>query len=120
MASVYVAPIRFGSGTRIKVVEALAVGKPVVSTTLGCEGHDSMRPGVHFLAADDAATFAREVLRVLDDRTLAFELGSAGRQLVEREYSWPRLLDEMERFLVDAVARPVRVERRQESARGVG
>jgi sugar transferase (PEP-CTERM/EpsH1 system associated) len=120
MASVYVAPIRFGSGTRIKVVEALAVGKPVVSTTLGCEGHDSMRPGVHFLAADDAATFAREVLRVLDDRTLAFELGSAGRQLVEREYSWPRLLDEMERFLVAAVARPVRVERRQESARGVG
>ena len=98
-ASVYVMPIRFGSGTRFKVVEALAVGKAVVSTTLGCEGHDSMRPGVHFLAADDAATFARETVRVLDDHALASELGRAGRELVAREYSWPALLSRVDEFL---------------------
>jgi glycosyltransferase involved in cell wall biosynthesis len=116
-ASVYVVPVRFGSGTRIKVVEALAAGKPVVSTTLGCEGHDSMRPGVHFLAADDAETFAREVLRVLDDPGLASELGRAGRELVEREYSWPALLARLDEFMTDVVAATHRIKGPMEAAR---
>jgi len=116
-ASVYVAPVRFGSGTRIKVVEALAAGRPVVSTTLGCEGHDSMLPGVHFLAADDAATFSREVLRVLDDAPLASELGRAGRELVEREYSWPALLSRLDEFIADVVVATQGIERAMEPAR---
>ena len=116
-ASVYVAPVRFGSGTRIKVIEALAAGRPIVSTTLGCEGHDSMLAGVHFLAADDAATFARQVLRVLEDRVLASELGQAGRNLVEREYSWPALLSRLDDFLADVVPAMERVESHQQSAR---
>lgn len=94
-AAVVAVPIRAGSGTRFKVVEGLAMGKPMVSTTIGCEGID-VTDGEHLLVADTADAFADAVLRVFDDGALADRLGRAGRILVHEEYSWERAGDRLE------------------------
>jgi glycosyltransferase involved in cell wall biosynthesis len=97
-ASVIVAPLRMGSGTRLKIVEALGMGKAVVSTSLGCEGLD-VRDGEQLLIADSAAAFADQVVRLLADRMLARELGTRGRDLAVREYSWSRSTARLEQLL---------------------
>jgi glycosyltransferase involved in cell wall biosynthesis len=86
-ASVVCVPIRMGGGTRLKVVEALAMGKPIVSTSLGCEGI-AVRAGEQLLIADAPAAFAARILDVLDSPELGASLGRRGRLLVEQEYSW--------------------------------
>ncbi len=96
-AAVMVAPLRMGSGTRLKIVEGLAMGKPIVSTALGCEGL-GVRAGQDLLVADEPQAFARAVLRLLDDPPLARSLGASGRALVEREYAWGLAVRRLERF----------------------
>jgi glycosyltransferase involved in cell wall biosynthesis len=86
-AKVVIVPLRIGGGTRLKIVEAMAMAKPVVSTSLGAEGL-AVTDGEDILLADDARAFADHVARVLDDGALAMSLGSAGRRLVERSYDW--------------------------------
>jgi glycosyltransferase involved in cell wall biosynthesis len=86
-ATVAVAPLRIGGGTRLKVVEALAMGKPMVSTAVGCEGV-AVRDGEHLLIADDAVSFASRICDLFEDATLRAALGEAGRCLVETRYSW--------------------------------
>ena len=80
-------PLRSGGGTRLKVLEALAAGVPVVSTPLGVEGID-VRDGEHVLVGESAADLAAAAERVLEDRALARRLSAAGRELVERAYDW--------------------------------
>ena len=65
------------------------MGKPMVSTTVGCEGVD-VRDGEHLLIGDSAQHFAKNVLRLLEEPELGGQLGRAGRELMEREYSWER------------------------------
>jgi glycosyltransferase involved in cell wall biosynthesis len=84
-ARVVICPIRYGGGTRVKLVEAAAWGKAIVTTTLGAEGL-GMVPGEHALFTDDAAGFAAACLRLLDDQNLARRLGMAARQLAERNF----------------------------------
>jgi sugar transferase (PEP-CTERM/EpsH1 system associated) len=86
-AAVVVVPIRMGSGTRLKVVEGLALGKALVSTTVGHEGVD-VSGDQHLLIGDDAETFAAQVGRLFEDPALGERLGRAGRELMVREYSW--------------------------------
>jgi glycosyltransferase involved in cell wall biosynthesis/pimeloyl-ACP methyl ester carboxylesterase len=86
-ASVIAAPIRMGGGTRLKVVEALSLGKAMVSTSLGCEGI-AVRDREHLLIADDAASFAARILELFDDAPLRERLGMSGRALAEDRYSW--------------------------------
>lgn len=86
-ASVVAVPIRIGGGTRLKVVEALAMGKATVSTTLGCEGL-AVRDREHLLIADDAHAFASRIFDAFEDQGLRDALGRAGRRLVEARYSW--------------------------------
>ena len=86
-ASVYVVPLRAGGGTRLKIFEALAMGKPVVSTTVGAEGL-ALEHGRHFLAADEPQAFADAVIELLRDPARRRMLGDAGRRLVETRYSW--------------------------------
>ena len=85
--SVYVVPLRAGSGTRIKIFEALAMGRAVVSTTVGAEGL-ALESGRHFVAADTPHDFAQAVIRLLRDPGKRTALGDAGRALVEANYSW--------------------------------
>ncbi len=87
-ASVYVVPLRIGGGTRLKIFEALAMGKAVVSTRIGAEGLP-VRHDEHVLLADDPHDFARCVVDLLNNPELRRRLGQTGRQLVESRYSWP-------------------------------
>ena len=82
-----VVPLRAGSGTRIKVLEAFARGKPVVSTTLGSEGL-SARDGVELLNADTPAELADACIRVLREPELAASLAAAGHALWVDAYRW--------------------------------
>ena len=86
-AAVFVAPLRFGTGMRGKILEALALGRPVVTTSVGAEGLGATS-GRHLLVADDAADFASAVRRVLADPRLAAQLGAGGRALVEARFDW--------------------------------
>ena len=82
-----VAPIRAGSGTRLKILEAFAAGLPVVSTTLGAEGIDCL-DGRHLLIADQPAAFANAVARLLDDGALCARLAAAAETLAVERYDW--------------------------------
>ena len=86
-AAVLVVPIRIGGGTRLKIFEALAMGKAVVSTTVGAEGLPLV-PGRHFMAADDPVAFADAIILLLRDPSRRRELGAAGRELVDTDHSW--------------------------------
>lgn len=86
-AAVYVIPLRVGGGTRLKLFEALAMGKAVVATTVGAEGLP-LAPGRHFLRADAPGEFARAVTGLLRDQAGREALGAAGRRLVEEQFSW--------------------------------
>jgi len=88
--SVYVVPLRAGGGTRLKIFEALAMARPVVSTTVGAEGL-GIGPGRHYTCADEPGAFANAVVALLHDPHRRAELGAAGRHLVETCYSWPTI-----------------------------
>lgn len=111
-ASVYVVPLRAGSGTRLKILEAMAMGKAIVSTRIGAEGID-LRDGEHAVLADTPAEFADAVCRLLQDAPLRLRLGHAARALVEREYGWEaigaRLLGVYAALLPSPAARARRV-----------
>ena len=94
-ASVCVVPLRAGGGTRLKIFEALAMERPVVSTTVGAEGL-ALTPGREFIAADDPQAFAREVVALLRDPARRRSLGRSGRRLVEDKYSWAHVVREFE------------------------
>lgn len=89
-AQVAVVPIRFGGGTRIKILEAFAHGVPVVTTTVGCEGLDVV-DGQHLIIVDDPARFADACVRVLGDPDLRARLVTAGAELWARQYRWDRI-----------------------------
>jgi glycosyltransferase involved in cell wall biosynthesis len=103
-AALALVPLRAGSGTRLKVLEAMAAGRPVVSTSLGAEGIEA-RDGEHLLLADDARSFADAAVRVAGDRTLAERLAASGRRLVEERYGWPAAVARLERVHSELVAR---------------
>ena len=89
-AVVYVVPMRMGSGSRLKVLEALAAGVPLVSTRLGIEGI-AVNAEEYALVAERPEAFAEAVLRLLADSALAGRLAARGRALVEERYDWGRL-----------------------------
>ncbi len=97
--AVEVAPIREGGGTRLKILEALALGVPVVSTSKGAEGL-AFIDGKHLLLADTPMDFARATSRLLNNPPLARWLGEAGQKAVAAHYDWrvivPRLNDVLE------------------------
>ncbi len=94
-AAVYVVLLRVGGGTRLKIFEALAMGKAVVSTTVGAEGLP-LSTGHHFVRSDDPADFALAVVSLMRDEGRRRSLGRAGRRLMEERYSWPRVARDFE------------------------
>jgi glycosyltransferase involved in cell wall biosynthesis len=87
-ASVYVVPLLTGGGTRLKVLEAMALGKPLVSTTLGCEGIDA-RSGQDLILADAPQDFGAQVVGLLRDASRREALGRSARAFVQRCFDWP-------------------------------
>jgi polysaccharide biosynthesis protein PslH len=86
-SAVNIVPLKIGGGTRLKILESLALNTPVVSTRKGVEGLDLV-PGEDVLVADSPSDFAEAVIRVLQDRSLRDRLGSQGRDTVEGSYDW--------------------------------
>lgn len=87
-AAVYVVPLRVGGGTRLKVFEALSMGKAMVASSLAVEGLPLIE-GTHYLRADEPRAFASKVVELLRSREARRALGTAGSLLTRRNYSWP-------------------------------
>lgn len=94
-AGVYVIPLRIGGGTRLKVLEAMAMGQAVVSTRLGCDGFP-FTDGCEVAYADDPPAFAARVVSLLQDRAEATGLGRAARAFVEAHYGWDAIVPQLE------------------------
>src|SRR6185436_9718271 len=90
-ADVCAVPIRVGGGTRIKILEAMAAGVPVVSTRIGAEGI-AARDGESIVLADDAASFARALVEVARDPRRASSIAGRARALVRERYGWDAVL----------------------------
>jgi glycosyltransferase involved in cell wall biosynthesis len=99
-ARVYVAPLRVGGGTRLKLLEAMAMGKPIVSTTVGAEGFPVVN-GQELILADAPETFAREVLDLLENPTRRARLAAAGRAFAQANYGWDALIPQLEKIYHD-------------------
>jgi polysaccharide biosynthesis protein PslH len=95
-AAVYVVPMRIGGGSRLKLLEALAMEAPVVSTPMGAEGVVGLRHGEHLLLADSPARFAEATLALMADPALGERLGRAGRAHVAAHYDWGALIPRLE------------------------
>ena len=93
-SAVAVVPLRAGSGSRLKVLEAMATGTPLVSTTIGVEGLD-VEPGRHFVAADGPVEYADAIVDLLGDPARRRQLADEGRRLVERQYGWPAAVEQL-------------------------
>lgn len=92
-----VVPLRSGGGSRLKILEAMALGRPVVSTTLGQEGL-SLQDGQEILTADDPQTFANRVVQLLEDKRRRERYAKAGRRRVEMDYDWDLLASRLLRL----------------------
>jgi polysaccharide biosynthesis protein PslH len=88
--SVCIVPLRIGGGTRLKIFEAMAMAKPVVSTSVGAEGLP-VEPGQNILLADEPQDFAERALSLLRDSSARKRIGNAARTLVQEKYGWPRI-----------------------------
>jgi glycosyltransferase involved in cell wall biosynthesis len=102
-AQAFVIPLRVGGGTRIKAFEAMAMGLPVVSTTIGIEGLD-VDHGTHFLRADGADELASATLKLIADGALRLKLSRAARELVEDRFGHRVAADVFGRILLEAAA----------------
>lgn len=100
--TVYIVPLRIGGGTRLKIFEALSMGKAVVSTSIGAEGLPLMHEQ-HYLRADTPVEFSRAVVSLLGDPARRRALGAAGRELVHANYSWGSVSRNFEEFCQQAL-----------------
>jgi glycosyltransferase involved in cell wall biosynthesis len=96
-SSISIVPLRAGGGTRLKVLEAMALGRPVVSTTIGSEGIDA-DDGKHLLIADDPEQFAEQIYALMSDRDLYQRIATNARELVVSKYDWDVLTHKLEQI----------------------
>lgn len=94
--AVFIVPLKTGSGMRIKILNALAMGRAIVSTSVGCEGINVM-DGENIRIANTEQEFAREVIKLLKGREERKRLGEAGLKLVKEKYQWERIAEQIEK-----------------------
>lgn len=97
-ATVYVVPMRIGGGVRLKLLEALSLEAPIVSTSMGAEGVAGLASGVHCLLADSPADVAAAIVRLIRTPELGRQLGTAGRELVCQSYDWSTIIPRLEQL----------------------
>jgi sugar transferase (PEP-CTERM/EpsH1 system associated) len=102
--SMSIVPLRIGGGTRLKIFEAMAMSKAVVSTSVGAEGLP-VRTGENILLADTPDDFAHCVVSLLRDPDARKRLGDSARALVQEKYSWPKVAESFARTLQDVIVR---------------
>jgi glycosyltransferase involved in cell wall biosynthesis len=91
-AAVFVAPILSGGGTKLKVLEAMAVGKAIVSTSIGVEGIEG-KDQEHFMVADGPEAFSSGVVSLLNDRVFRERLGANARRRAMEKYDWEAICE---------------------------
>jgi polysaccharide biosynthesis protein PslH len=96
-SKVCVVPLRAGSGTRLKIMEAMAMGRPVVSTSIGAEGLDFVE-GRHLFIADDSKEFAKKTVELLQNHALRARLSAQARDLVVASYDWDAIAGRLNRI----------------------
>ena len=101
-SSICVVPLRIGGGSRLKILAAMAMGKPVISTSIGAEGLD-VTDGADIIIADGADEFAATVVSGLQDPARLQKIAEAGRQLVEDRYRWESLGSKLHDYLAGIV-----------------
>jgi len=101
-----VVPLRIGSGTRLKIFEAMSMGKAVVSTTIGAEGLP-VQPGDNIILADEPHIFAQSVASLLRNPTRRVEIGRAARKLVTENYSWAKIAEDFAAILAQVAAEDI-------------
>jgi len=99
-ASLYVVPLLVGGGTRLKIFEAMALGKAIISTSIGAEGLPGVS-GKHLLLSDQPEDFARRAIELLRDPQRRNELGQCARRLVELDYSWQSVGNSLSKVIRD-------------------
>jgi len=102
-AAVLLCPLRIASGTQLKILEAMAMGVPVVTSPLGLEGIGAI-PDENIMVGEDAEELARKTVMLLTDTVLRNEVGLRGRQLVTEKYTWERIGQELELILREVVS----------------
>lgn len=103
-AKIFVCPMRMGSGLRVKMLEAMAAGVPVVTTSAAAEGIP-IHSGVNAMMADDPSIMADAITLILDDPALARRLANNAREMVRARFDWDRSMDTLERILGEVAAR---------------
>ncbi len=111
-----IVPLRIGGGTRLKIFEAMAMGKAVVSTSVGAEGL-AVQSGENIVLADTPKDFAESVISLLRDDNRRQKLGAAARTLVQENYSWAKVADDFARTLQEVVIRanPAGIQKAKDS-----
>lgn len=109
-AAVIAVPLRMGGGTRLKVLEGLSMGKPMVSTSLGCEGIE-VEHGRDLLIADTADGFADATLALMGNAALAQSLARSGRRLMLDRYRWKTVVPTLEALFSEVASQPRRARR---------
>ena len=97
-AALMVIPVRAGSGMRVRILEALALGMPIVTTTVGLEGIDA-RNDEEVLVSDTPDDFAAAVIRLMGDADLQAKLAQNGRRLAEETYDWRVVLKKLDQVI---------------------
>lgn len=100
--SIFAAPIRYGSGLQNKIIEAMALGKPVVTTSKGLEGIEAT-PGKHLVVADTADEFAHSINQLLNNPDQRSALGTAAQQLISEKYTWEKIGPKFETIVNQAL-----------------
>ena len=93
-AQIFVVPLRIGGGTRLKILNALSMGKCVVSTSIGCEGLN-VKHDKNIIIADDPVTFAREIIALFKTPQKIKQIGNDGRELAKSDYEWEKISKKM-------------------------
>jgi glycosyltransferase involved in cell wall biosynthesis len=101
-ATIAVAPIQYGAGIQNKILEAMACGAPVISTSQAVSALEA-QPGQDLLVADQPAEFAQTILALLDDREQQRRLSAAGRRYVEQHHNWDYIAAQLEEIYLAAI-----------------
>ena len=101
-AMISVLPLKVGGGTRLRVTETMAVGCPLVATSIAYEGIKAIN-GIHLLSADNEEDFAKQTVKLLKKKDLRKQIKKNGRKFVEEKYSWHIVINKLEAFYISLV-----------------
>jgi polysaccharide biosynthesis protein PslH len=100
-----VVPVKVGGGTRLKILTAMSLGLPVVSTSVGCEGLE-LKDNVELLVADEPVQFAQKIVYLLQHKAKRILLARTGRTIVETRYEWQHIFSKLENLFEEVAAFP--------------